>query len=1339
MDGHIADVGSRGSVWIQDRGEGSSTGTRLEPAFGNRRQGNLILPRPASQPLAIFPASRASNYASPSDAKGAQSSTEYLRGKHPEFQDAPDEVLRDLLGEAQQSRTPSTGCKVLITPYLAASNVSLIVNVGGSRNENIYISTLHPPGVTADGSKRRRRRSKTKGQLDNRDQPTLRPILLPAFISDSPIVDISLAPNEPAMPGSRHHEGPWISIRTLTALHFCAIHRVTSRKHDKASRPLPPYTLNSIATILTRQVYAERDKDDVEFSSSPPAATFSLDRYPVSDVAWDPSSRSTALIVDTQGNIWQWSVDLLRSGDNKWLSRGHRLQRVSNSPLPPQPDLAEEDKPARRNHRCRVAWSDAYGSESVILSTDHAVWVVDLRDGDTEGRIESVFEAAPSTTHLRRSRLHALINLSLPHPLSRTMDHSDEAGLPLLIAASSTSLHVLDAVDPRQQLLTIPHNRHFDDDTLTLTFLPGLTHAKGQRGYSAVLLSSTRDSTTTLYGIGCSLALADETAGQRRVTRAWQAHGPCEWAAMKDLAPKEAPVVALWKQLLPVDHQLDSPWRRWRRSSVTRDVLGKWATLQRDATTGEVWLTGWCYRGPKASNSQEGSQVPRDPLPITVYQSQAVHELRALIAAQEGHGVLAARRVGQVEAAHAASWAGSTWSVEDRKDATTVDFATTWARMNAMQDVPTGRGEAQYDAIARMPRALSIVGEVPCGSMVTGQDLMALASLHGSSSTISTGSPCVVGSLTPFWYGPGAISSLSAPHTLLALGKARIQAGINADLIAALTACRALASGLWWDGERWPMATLLRVAEAVEDETRQNGSQDGKQSQSQVTDEQAEQATWQRHVEAIVRRYAASNTDPTALSDMTSSIWQLIHHLVLSNEVWSPRPITIEALPSLPLPSAEEFGTVAQTSTEWDAATVATRGGAGRSSRQDRLPSGARHQSESLRSKMARMGGGPIQRELDSDVEDDFSDDEDAREPTIEEEASRRYPPPEPIHFSYFQPTKRKNSGAAPGSAPTTLASRLLLSTWPLTSLDPTSAENDPSYYTYSDPYVLLDAARRTAEGGYSSADSAGSGWASQGSERSRSRSRSASASASALASGLSDIESGGWTSSVGGAGGWTSGAESAASAWLSDDAARAIVARRSVWAAGLGSIGAHGEGSSAAPLRTSQRGSSSLPPTGTPVASSSAVVPASVDRRAARRLAPPSIVSSSTHTGTATGTGTGEASGDVAHRRRSQAVAGGVGSGATRFLQRAPLGAGSQSQQMSDSQMASSMSPRVGAQSQPAHAGDSSFASQPAHWQAAASSQPLPPTGKRHKKKGRKSGHPEDGGRPAKRRMGGF
>ena len=163
-----------------------------------------------------------------------------------------------------------------------------------------------------------------------------------------------------------------------------------------------------------------------------------------------------------------------------------------------------------------------------------------------------------------------------------------------------------------------------------------------------------------------------------------------------------------------------------------------------------------------------------------------------------------------------------------------------------------------------------------------------------------------------------------------------------------------------------------------------------------------------------------------------------MHHLVLANEVWSPRPVTVEALPSLPF-AAEEVatneaeGNGAVAISEWDASTRPVPRASQQQQRQ-RLPSGPSQQSESLRSKMARMtaSGHPMdvgERDAQDDQVLGDDDEEEDGELTIEEEAKRRYPPPEPIHFAYFQPKKRtppsdatdqQSFNAAP---PTTLAS----------------------------------------------------------------------------------------------------------------------------------------------------------------------------------------------------------------------------------------------------------------------------------------------------------------------------
>lgn len=899
--------------------------------------------------------------------------------------------------------------------------------------------------------------------------------LLPAFESDSPIVSIKLAPAEPTLRKSHQHEGPWISIQTLTSVHFSAVHQLSPRQMEKARNRYPQFVLSHICSFLTKAVASALRDEAV-------GVTFTLAFSPISDVAWSPATRSSALLTDTAGNVWKWEVDSTGHGTSKWLSRGQAC-RLAVSAASAAQTLAEQSQ----HHQ--IHWAGDFALDRAFLISSRSVSGVDLVDGTAE----ELYTTTVSPLSLQVELFRSTINVSLPG------SSSAEQGFAILISATSTSIRVFDGSNPRRNLLTIPHDRDSLDDTLSLVAIP---QSSSTNSLVSILLCSAQPSATTMYTVGYEAKL--RFTGQEQVIRAWQAHPPSELAQDHGLyASGCQPVLLPWRSVLP---KFDS-WSQWRKTETS---VGRFACFILDGS-GQVWLQGF--------DSRSGArQVSHANLPVDIAHSFAADELRQIMQASTGttcHKLLGPK----------ASLKGGTATAS-------VNFLPVWRKL-------TNDFASHASSAARQDLVLQIFNkglghlDDPSLSMLTGLDLASLASLHMGSET----------RFTPFSASKGSISASYAPHAV------QIQPSYSGVLLPLLAqGIKRFRGQAWWAGDRWS-ATGTDT-----DPTSNNDDEDS---------ERDERSSWEEQARQLYYKYVGKDgVRPTALiaqQELYSSCLQIVLQTALSRDVWSTRPIEIAEAKGLseleaderltsqtvglaqPGPWNADFPTILEHQRRRRQDSVTDDLGAA----SDSQPNRRRQDSVSAASQPILLG---TSRSIDPLLHDygPQSDDEE-----LNMLAKSKIPEPEDVRFAYFKPRRETAGSFDPGHSDeraTTAAARLLLSSWPLTSLDLTSAETDPSYYTYTDPYSLLDEARASGEGYASSAPS-----------------------------GASDGESG-WSSAWSGANSGLSGGETSAS-----EGGRSR--SRSVWSA------------SAAP--SSQGGH---------IGSREAETPQPAQARWTRRLAPPSI-----------------------------------------------------------------------------------------------------------------------------------
>lgn len=1133
----LADVGTRGAAWLRKAhpdsdhalkqiGDFASTSShRLEPSFGNRIDPQDVASFAwTSHPLQIVPPFRAQGL---KQQREGSTSSPSLRSRHPELGDVPQDCLLDLIQEdesdGRKSHTASTS-KLLVTPYHAGRDQVLVIAVGGQDDRHIFIHVLQSPRDKRhrDNKKnsRHRREADEKEVKGSERKAILEQSFLPAFSSDSPITAITLAPASPTLPQSHTHEGPWISIQTQTALHFAAVHRLKRREREHNQAVLPSYVLMQICTFLTKDV-ARATWEEQERQED--AMFFTLNHHPVSDVAWSPADKTTAMIIDTGGQIWRWKVNT--GGSRKWRARGQELEEV-----------VKLDLRGTARQRCQVLWTDESDQDRATATTDHSLHAVDLEAGTSE----RCFTLSIHPRHLIRSSFLCALNLNLSSPVNAGDDATPRS--PLLVVCSTTSLHVFNVCDLRKELLVIPHHRPIWDDTLSLAVLPWpRAQRRKEPCVSLVLSSVSHDAFSTVYTIGFETGLTD--IGEEQACRAWQSHPPAEFSnsSQQGIGGREW-VACPWKQLLPSIE----PWQRWRIQQL--QDRGSLACLSRD-TRGAVMVQSLSVQ------KRHSTTIDLAVLPIDIPVSPAAQDLIKIVLAESG--MATHRPYDRLQR-------------QGRKAfATVVNLSTVFRSLStAGQSNQLARSFEILHAF-RDGAGTAAILEDPLSSMLTALDLL-------SSTSLQLGG---IKSQTPFAAPQGLVSASYSPHRL------------HVNWTSAMPLLDILLGGLrrhrgqaWWEGKRW-IPGQLRL-------------QDGNSSeQDEAVDDDDRPTDVMDQVKALIRQYRG--TVESQSSPLRTAALQVILHQILSQEVWSTRPIEIQRPQGLDndigsdghqLPSDSRFASQGPAGLSqpgpWNRSeAVLPAFSQDRMRRQDSVAPfdglGLSSQSSSRAQSQSSTSGRNRRRRDDSVDEEpppalfdptmsqaDLFRNEAAMEEFEDgQEARRKVPEPEEVHFAYFQPRRRREGHDIDEESlqVTTPAARLLLSSWPLGSLDPKAAESDPSYYTYTDPYTLLDAAK---EGGV--------GYASSN-------------------FGATSDEATAWSSAW--SGGWTS----ATSGVDSDVSRRTNRSTRSVWSVAPSSVYQRGRNA-----ETPGAGEASAAPTMDWMSPASSLGPRG------RLVAPPSIGSSS-------------------------------------------------------------------------------------------------------------------------------
>ncbi|CAO1629734.1 unnamed protein product [Parajaminaea phylloscopi] len=1056
---NVVGPGVRGATWVtahpvqaDETARPSATARTLQARFSsdvNNQGRDGTLPVPLSQPLRLLPPSKPPYDALAPSGLAGWNSIERDSVPHaavPFSEDLSWAAARSLEHRlvAGGSNDRPSGPKIIVAPYRTDTDAVLIISVGGPNDDTIFISTMEPPEKPAN----RRRKHKP---LPKAKEAVIRTSALPSFVSASPITSIKLAPSQPDMSFSAAHQGPWLSIQTLTETHLVAVHQPFLRPYGSSDGSASPaFVLTQIASFLTPMAGVLRQSNAGDIRKGP---TFLLSSHPIADVAWDPARRTSALIVDVVGNVWRWSVDFI-SGDVRWLSHGQHLVKVLVSPLTQQE--------IQSNKHCQISWVDDLAADNAIVMTDHALFGLDLGSGSAE----RLYELSTIIPHLQRPTFLSATHTGLPHALMPALD--SHASPPLLLVVSSTCVHVLDAINPRRELLVLAHHRAFDDPTLRTVWTDATTTDEEEEdGRIRFLLVSDRDATTTIYTIGCAISIRADA--RRQVTRAWQASQPAELPRLPGCEHGGDSILLQWKRFVPGSRR----WTRWRHAA--RELLGRWAHFRR-LEDGSTWLQSFTKLGSRLRRNTE--------LPFVSHSTPGAHELATLMRVYQG--LIADQQVAPRTSS------GAIGAIR------TIDFSQVYEHLQSLQHVAHQiSSSTPFADFLRVADALT--KNIPAtlqATVLTGLDLLVLSSLDTRDAR----------QLIPFADPQGAVSALYAPNTLPHLGRySGCAAMLLSTVAAAMGKARASGSG-WWDGERVEPALLLGPLSAVDSSARAGIAQDASTHQATEPDLDGDTRArdaekWERQVATITESYVgtpSSSITSDAFRVTYNATLQIVLQLALSNEVWSSRPVTVQdPQPTSFLEKQPDAASWSLTSdlTQPERWRTLSDSQNKRSRRQDSVFSQPLSQTSSKRrrrdSVAPESGRG---EEVDGDesreemlaenisrlgpstaTDVDGSDDVD-----IETLAKTQLPEPEEVHFSFFQPVEHVG-----GSSVTTRAARLLLSTWPMTSVDPECPENDPSFFTYSDPYVLLDGARAAAEGGYASTsgmsatDGESTGWSS--------------------------------------------------------------------------------------------------------------------------------------------------------------------------------------------------------------------------------------------------------------------
>lgn len=632
---------------------------------------------------------------------------------------------------------------------------------------------------------------------------------------------------------------------------------------------------------------------------------------------------------------------------------------------------------------------------------------------------DGVFVVDPQTGKRLQSR-HAGVSSShlAPSYFHHAVTLQAPGGSTVLTIASSSGLHIVDPFHPSREMLFVPHHRAFWDSTLRLTPIDGHT--------GTVALSSTLDPAVTIYHFGW-----DSTEDLQPI-RAWQCSPPYELAPPAQGAPNNFGGDLLIRPWTDVLSDVDQ-WQKWRKQN-------HWAYISR-LCTGEITLRTIAHKSSlRAQTADSTWAIHTSPNPAL---SEVVDALKAR--------------------------AGETWHPRASRrgrinEEDPLTFASAYLGLLALaKSSSTGRSR-QSRLLKSLQNGASPL-DAHNGPFITALDVVAYASLHFGDAPV----------LTPFASSRGAISALYLPHTLQSGSQGPNRDGTLSALLAALKACRQQG---WWDGGRC-------LGSGVEIGSR-NVLED-------VDDTRAVAEELDRIVDSLEHRYLGPNTRSSSSTSVAirQALHQLILHCSLSNEVWSSRPIEIEPPKGFEADNqSEHLGSQASALSQpgpWNPASTSSASQTPRSRRrrQDSVaptPSSGKRKRDDPLSQLSQ----PLASQgyiTDDDGDDDA--DPDALG-DVDLLAKQKVPEPGEVHFAYFRGNDRApgvgSSSSSAAASITTPAARLLLSSWPLSSLDPRDPDNDPSHYTFTDPYALLDAARASNEDGYASSTSARStdtGWSS--------------------------------------------------------------------------------------------------------------------------------------------------------------------------------------------------------------------------------------------------------------------
>ncbi|CAO1620234.1 unnamed protein product [Sympodiomycopsis kandeliae] len=695
----------------------------------------------------------------------------------------------------------------------------------------------------------------------------------------------------------------------------------------------------------------------------------------------------------------------------------------------------------------RLSWLDPKAPLDAIAMTSNCIWNIDISTGVCERKKRLKI----SSTYLAPASFHHMLNLNIVT--------TNTSPVPLLVAVSSVGIHVLDVFHPDNELFFVPHHRMFLDTTLHLSTINVQRNAK----VACIALCSLKDPITTVYHFGYDLIHSE--SGPDQAAHVWQDCPPSELRIHSSNTSIGSEIaVHPW-----TDCFAHHPLRQDEAHSESRAMFSR-------SSNGEVTLQLLDARAAR----RDSSNLPQ--LPIRLVPNPALDELKNLMSTKSS--------IWRMENVSAEAPLVKSQYKEPSSLSRVWNGLFALSQKNSLEGTSLANLQRKVQ-VARALQSGASALDNPNTSFMTAMDLVACASLNLG------GAP----NLSPFASPHGAISALYAPHA----------ASLNADmqhlevtLQPLLTAVRSCQQQGWWDAERccgsglFPGTSILQ-----EDNSISTAMAKMLKSAQTMADE-------------YFKGEEASGNAALVRNKMTASAaaLQIFLHCTLSQEVWSSRPIEIQenkTLESIEGTTDQSIGLSQHN--DWTSSSQMKSSGLGNllSRGEDEPSTRAKRKRHGLSQDpfdSASQGGSQVS--IDAENIDDEVE-------TLDNLARQKIPEPPPVHLSYFRSLEQpqspsqgrstsqqatKETKSSPDFA--TPAARVLLSSWPLNTLNPRDPENDPSYYTYTDPYTLLDAAKVSNEDGYASSTTAHStdtGWSSawsatsasglSGSERDRSRSQS--------------------------------------------------------------------------------------------------------------------------------------------------------------------------------------------------------------------------------------------------------